>query len=1140
MIMRMERKFLFLLLPLSLIALALIMVSSLAYSSPISGSNINTNNIETRFTFDAPEFHEFKEYDIVKIKGCSLTTNIGEPKLPVKTKIVFIQESSTIVDIVVLTEKEEIEGNYTIYPTQPPRTITNVTKTNASFVVNHTVYNSSSPYPEKIVEYSEGGMVNRKLVTISIYPIQYIPKEGKIVFHRNISISLKTKCSGVPLSPSLLPLIESGEGTEFLGTLSHSLTENNLNSLGLLSAGDTESKYKYIIITGGELEESFNVLADWKTKKGVPAAVFNTTFINDSYEGVDLQAKIRNFIQDAHLNWSTEWVLLGGDTDVVPWRGAYGMVNGEQPLTDIPADLYYSCLNGTWDADDDKIYGEVDDDVNLSPNVFVGRAPVDTVGEACTFVNKTLLYEKNPPVDYQLNILFLAEKLCPPPSDCTLTYGGNAKDEIDINLSYIPSQFTITKKYERDSNANKTIAINEMNNGRPHIVNHVGHGGYTYFSVNGGIDRGDASSLTNNPRNFILYTMSCMSNGFDQDSVSEHYMNNPNGGTVAYIGNSRYGWFEPGHPGEGPSDKYDQQFFNCLNCSIYNIGATLACSKIVYIQDSQNDSDGMRWIQYSLNLLGDPELPIWTEEPKELNVSYDYDYDHDGTGKRRIDIRVKEESGGVFEPLEGALVCLHGENTYVYGHTNSAGGIIFETPLEENLNLTVTKHNFLPNETIIAGLKHDINVTTDYAGAVNGIRIENVATGENVSEGENLTIGETYNISYKIVNEGDFNETSISVTVRFGNTTTGWNETIETHNYSLHIGDSDTYFDVWHIAGLAEGIYNITVNASIASEDAYLEDNERTREVMLEMPRVKPNITSWYPREPIVNDTAEEGESRTFKVATNQTVNVTWYINGSEVHTNTSVPAEVNATYTNASAVAGAWNVSAIVSNENGTDMHTWNWTVEAAKHDVNVSTDYEGAIGGIKITKNGEEVVKADENLTIGQLYKIHYKIVNDGNVKEDSVNITVTIRNSTGWNDTRWHNFSLGVNESKTDNVSWSTTGLAEGNYTIYVNASTPIDNNWSNNNRSREIFAALENSPSPCFIATAAYGTPLHDDIDVLRDFRDEYLMTNPFGRLFVKIYYTTSPTIAEVIRENAGLRMAVREGFVKPLVYIVKGL
>lgn len=80
----------------------------------------------------------------------------------------------------------------------------------------------------------------------------------------------------------------------------------------------------------------------------------------------------------------------------------------------------------------------------------------------------------------------------------------------------------------------------------------------------------------------------------------------------------------------------------------------------------------------------------------------------------------------------------------------------------------------------------------------------------------------------------------------------------------------------------------------------------------------------------------------------------------------------------------------------------------------------------------------------------------------------------------------------------------------------------------------------TPSFCFIATAAYGTPLHEDINVLRDFRDEHLMTNPAGEEFVRVYYATSPPIAGVISENEWLRTIVREGLVKPLVYIVRVL
>ena len=62
--------------------------------------------------------------------------------------------------------------------------------------------------------------------------------------------------------------------------------------------------------------------------------------------------------------------------------------------------------------------------------------------------------------------------------------------------------------------------------------------------------------------------------------------------------------------------------------------------------------------------------------------------------------------------------------------------------------------------------------------------------------------------------------------------------------------------------------------------------------------------------------------------------------------------------------------------------------------------------------------------------------------------------------------------------------------------------------------------------CFIATAAYGSPLHPHLDILRDFRDKYLMPNGFGRKFVELYYRYSPSIAGFIAKHTLLKAAVR--------------
>jgi serine protease len=62
--------------------------------------------------------------------------------------------------------------------------------------------------------------------------------------------------------------------------------------------------------------------------------------------------------------------------------------------------------------------------------------------------------------------------------------------------------------------------------------------------------------------------------------------------------------------------------------------------------------------------------------------------------------------------------------------------------------------------------------------------------------------------------------------------------------------------------------------------------------------------------------------------------------------------------------------------------------------------------------------------------------------------------------------------------------------------------------------------------CFIATAAFGTAMADEVRYLRAFRDEYMLHNALGRRFVELYYRFSPPLADFIRERDGLRSFVR--------------
>jgi hypothetical protein len=77
-----------------------------------------------------------------------------------------------------------------------------------------------------------------------------------------------------------------------------------------------------------------------------------------------------------------------------------------------------------------------------------------------------------------------------------------------------------------------------------------------------------------------------------------------------------------------------------------------------------------------------------------------------------------------------------------------------------------------------------------------------------------------------------------------------------------------------------------------------------------------------------------------------------------------------------------------------------------------------------------------------------------------------------------------------------------------------------------------------PLPCFIATAAYGTPDAKQINVLREFRDVVLLKNTVGSKFVSLYYRLSPPIADFIAGNELLRTLVRELLIDPIVWVVE--
>ncbi|HHE39998.1 MAG TPA: T9SS type A sorting domain-containing protein, partial [Candidatus Cloacimonetes bacterium] len=473
--------------------------------------------------------------------------------------------------------------------------------------------------------------------------------------------------------------------------------------------------YEYVIITTDNFEGEFQPLAEWKTQKGVSATIISTSYIYDNYDGIDNAEKVRNFIKDYYQNHGTLWVLLGGDTSFVPYREAFAFDCEYSSYSDnfLPCDLYFSDLDGTWNDNGNDIWGELEDNVDMYPDVFVGRASIENSAEATAFVDKILTYEKNPPVGYQTDMLFLAQVLWDDP----YTDSGVSKNYIDD--AYVPDRFDpITKLYESLGNNTYDNVIANLNAGT-HIVNHCGRALYGSMSLGSGhLYNSDMDNLINAPAFSIWYTIGCWPAAFDYNCIAEHWINNPNGGGVAFIGNSRYGWGSPGNPLYGYSDTFDQEFYKQLfQEEIYNIGSTLAMAKSVYVPYSRNENV-FRWCEYEINLLGEPEMYVWTDVPETLHVTCP-----DSVTIGTCDVQVSVRNGT--QPLRNALVCImQSDEVYQAAYTDLQGMVQFQVStgnVTDDILLTVTAQNFLPYQNTIKVIADQPYVMIDSYAANNSV-----------------------------------------------------------------------------------------------------------------------------------------------------------------------------------------------------------------------------------------------------------------------------------------------------------------------------------------------------------------------------------------------------------------------------------
>lgn len=584
------------------------------------------------------------------------------------------------------------------------------------------------------------------------------------------------------------------------------------------------SPVQVLILTNEAMASEFQRLADHRTKLGNPAVVITIEDVLSLYRhGLDLAETLRLYIADAYSKWGVDYVLLGGDTEVIPTRYVTSTFYPPGGSTDIPADLYYAALTGNWNADGDAVFGEafvsaldLGDFVDFTPEVAIGRATVTTLGEAQVFVDKVLAYEM--PVDqlYQARALFASEVLFPqdwtPGTSIQLDGATFSEAIVSASLPCAPHDPWQTSRMYENTSAypgsvpeTRAAILDSLDTGRFGLFVQEGHGFYFNMSVgDANILASDADALTNGPNWFLLYALNCSSGAFDFNCLLERFLRNPAGGSVASLGSSRAAF-------PNTANDYQQAFFDAVLCDqLTRLGDAMNASRAPFTPDTfYNTSD--RWTHFVYTLLGDPAMPVWTSFPRAISVAAPASV---GVGPNSITVTVTDVVASA--PLEGATVCLSkGTEDYAVGVTDAAGTVQldFDAETAGSIAVWVSGADAAPTSRTIA-------VTSGGSAflSVSGFSISDDAVGASVGNGNGrIEAGETVELTPLVRNTG-------SAGVGAGQVT------LSTLDANLSVLDATAAFGALAAGGSAPASDPVVIQVAATTPDAH----EATLELLLQ------------------------------------------------------------------------------------------------------------------------------------------------------------------------------------------------------------------------------------------------------------------------------------------------------------------
>lgn len=586
----------------------LVTLLALMFPGDVTAGQVNLN-----YSFEPPQIETVLisgiEYDRLFLPNAPNSGHEGEPALPACGASILLPLGEEVESIEVSGTQIPLGSGFNIEPVSRPVKLSADPSEYVPPSPDPVIYNMDGSFPEaRFKRIGTHGFRGYQILTLKLLPVEYIPARGELFYYPELNVTVTTKSTG-QISSQFRGLAIDNEDVRVKvdnPSATDSYAMNLKPGTGI---------YDLLILTTPDLAGAFQPLKDYHDTTGVLTEIHTTDDV-----GSTSPEMVRAYISDRYQNDGIQYVLIGGDDDLIPAPNLYVAAwSGGDIESEMPGDLYFGCLDGSYDGDGDGNWGEPNDgldsgDVDLVAEVYVGRAPVGDATETERFTNKTIQYLSTNHT-YMLKILMLGEHLG---FGGVAEYAGTMLDQnVDTSSADgyatvgIPSDvYEVDRLYDRDWPGNdwpSSELISRIHSGL-HVINHLGHGS------TGSAMKLSSSTVYNsltNTEHFFVYSQTCLAGHFDGTDCFAEYLNiKTDYSAFAVIMNARYGW-GLGNSTDGPSQRFNREFWDAVFNPAEGMPELGRAN-----QDSKEDNlyridEGcMRWIYYQENLFGDPTVQV--------------------------------------------------------------------------------------------------------------------------------------------------------------------------------------------------------------------------------------------------------------------------------------------------------------------------------------------------------------------------------------------------------------------------------------------------------------------------------------------------------------------------------------------------